>query len=138
MQSPAWLALARYGGAAFLAWYGIRALQRSWRPSALDLKAQSAKSLPQVLAMTLGVTLLNPHVYLDTVLLIGSVGAQQSAPGAYILGASLISCLWFLTLALGAARLAPVLAKPKTWRMIDSVLGLVMLYLACQLLFNEL
>ncbi len=71
------------------------------------------RSLQAVLLSALAVTLLNPHVYLDTVLLIGSLGAQQSVPGAYVVGAASASLLWFFTLAFGAAWLAPWLASPK-------------------------
>ena len=85
---------------------------------------------------TLAVTLLNPHVYLDTVLLIGSLGAQQDYPGVYVLGAASSSVLWFFSLALGAAKLAPWLARPITWRVIDFLVALMMFSVALQLLLN--
>lgn len=137
-QSPTLLALARYGGALFLAWYAFQALQRAINPNAMSLANRPSQSLTQVLTLTLAVTLLNPHVYIDTVLLIGSVGAQQKAPYAFIIGASSVSLVWFLTLAFGAAHLAPKLAKPTTWRVIDSVIALLMFYLAAHLLLNPL
>ena len=83
----------------------------------------------------LAVTLLNPHVYLDTVLLIGSLGAQQAAPGAYAMGAASASLLWFFTLALGAAWHAPWLARPATWRLVDLMVAVMMLGMASQLVF---
>ena len=87
-----------------------------------------------MLLSALAVTLLNPHVYLDTVLLIGSLGAQQAAPGAYAMGAASASLLWFFTLAIGAAWLAPWLARPATWRLLDLAVAGMMFTVAGQLL----
>ena len=81
-------------------------------------------------------TLLNPHVYLDTVLLIGSLGAQQSVPGAYVVGAASASLMWFFTLALGAAGLAPWLARPNTWRILDLLVAVMMYAVAVQLIVS--
>ncbi|MCC6074616.1 LysE/ArgO family amino acid transporter [Pseudomonas sp. GCM10022188] len=134
-QSPLLLAIARWGGVAFLLWYAIKALRRACARQSL---AEQAAALPRsrraVLLSALAVTLLNPHVYLDTVLLIGSLGAQQAVPGAYALGAASASLLWFATLALGAAWLAPWLARPLTWRLIDLGVAAMMLGVAAQLL----
>lgn len=139
VQSPLLLGIARWGGAAFLLCYGGQALRRACRPQGLDQALQSAAPRPlrAVLLAALAVTLLNPHVYLDTVLLIGSLGAQQSAPGAYALGAASASLLWFFSLALGAAWLAPWLARPATWRLIDLAVALMMLGIAWQLLSDS-
>lgn len=134
-QSPTLMGVARWGGAAFLLWYGSQALRRAWRPQALNQSgAPLPRSLKAVLLATLAVTLLNPHVYLDTVLLIGSLGAQQPVPGAYVMGAASASLLWFLSLALGAAWLAPWLARPITWRLIDVGVAVMMFSIAWQLL----
>lgn len=133
---PLWLGIARWGGAAFLLYYGLQALWRALRPQGLQQAEGAApRSLPAVLLATLAVTLLNPHVYLDTVLLIGSLGAQQAAPGAYAMGAASASLLWFFTLALGAAWLAPWLARPATWRLVDLMVAVMMLGMASQLVF---
>lgn len=135
LQSPLLLGVARWGGAAFLLWYGTRALLRALRPQGLsEAGAAPARSRQAVLMTALAVTLLNPHVYLDTVLLIGSLGAQQSAPAAYALGAASASLLWFFSLALGAAWLAPWLARPTTWRVIDLLVAAMMFSVAAQLL----
>ena len=135
-QSPLLLGIARWGGAAFLLWYGAQALRRAWNPQALDASGQGVpRSRRRVLLAALAVTLLNPHVYLDTVLLIGSLGAQQPMPGAYALGAASASLLWFLGLALGAAWLAPWLARPATWRLIELGVAAMMFAIAVQLLF---
>lgn len=135
LQSPTLLAAARWGGVAFLTYYGLLALQRAWRPAGSLEHSPDAppRSRQAVLLATLGVTLLNPHVYLDTVLLIGSLGANQSVPAAYALGAASASLIWFLSLALAAARLAPWLARPSTWRLIDLGVAAMMLSLAWQL-----
>ena len=138
-QSPLLLDVARWGGATFLLWYGGQALLRACRPQALDQVAQAGpRSRRAVLLAALAVTLLNPHVYLDTVLLIGSLGAQQSVPGAYAVGAASASLIWFLCLALGAAWLAPWLARPSTWRLIDLGVALMMFSIAWQLLSKPL
>ena len=131
-----WFAWPSFGGgAAFLLWYGSLALHRAWRPQALLQDRDSGpRSRRAVLMAALAVTLLNPHVYLDTVLLIGSLGAQQPVPGAYALGAASASLIWFFTLALGAAWLAPWLARPTTWRLLDLSVAAMMFAVAWQLL----
>lgn len=133
-QNPTLLAITRWGGVAFLLWYGVAALRRAVRPQALQQQGNGERrSRRTVLLAALAVTLLNPHVYLDTVLLIGSLGAQQPAPGAYTLGAASASMLWFLALALGGAWLAPWLARPLTWRLIDVGVAAMMFAVALQL-----
>lgn len=133
-ESPQLLVIARWGGAAFLLWYAVQALRRACSRQSLEQQAQVVpRSRRAVLLTTLAVTLLNPHVYLDTVLLIGSLGAQQAVPGAYALGAASASLLWFSTLAIGAAWLAPWLARPATWRLIDLGVAAMMLAVAVQL-----
>ena len=137
LENPTLLAIARWGGIAFLTWYGLKALLRALRPDALGNAAETGpRSRKAVLLAALAVTLLNPHVYLDTVLLIGSLGAQQAAPGAYALGAASASLMWFFALALGAAWLAPWLARPATWRLLDLMVAAMMLGMAAQLLFR--
>ena len=128
------LALA---GAVFLAWYGWKALLRLHQAGHLDA-AHGGAGLQRgaTVAQAAAFTLLNPHVYLDTVLLIGSLGAQQTVPGAYVAGAASASLLWFSTLAIGAAWLAPWLARPATWRMLDLMVAVMMFAVAAQLIFN--
>lgn len=135
-QSPTLLAIARWGGAAFLIWYGSQALLRAAHPQSLQAAGSEPRSLRTVMLAALAVTLLNPHVYLDTVLLIGSLGAQQPVPGAYALGAASASLIWFFTLALGAAWLAPWLARPATWRLLDLSVAAMMFAVAAQLLLH--
>ena len=137
-QSPLLLGIARWGGVAFLLWYAFQALRRAFSNDALQGNADAGpRSRLAVLLSTLAVTLLNPHVYLDTVLLIGSLGSQQAVPGAYAAGAASASLLWFLSLALGAAWLAPWLARPSTWQVLDILVALMMLSVAAQLILGQ-
>jgi L-lysine exporter family protein LysE/ArgO len=124
------------GGAAFLAVYGWRALQRARQISALDVTA-SGQTLSRgaALAQAAAFTLLNPHVYLDTVLLVGSIGAQQPAPfqAWFAAGASTASLLWFSALGFGARWLAPWFARPRAWQVLDGLIGLTMWVLSALL-----
>lgn len=135
VHSPLLLAVARWGGVVFLLWYGTQALRRACSRQSLREQAGSGRRSRQaVLLSALAVTLLNPHVYLDTVLLIGSLGAQQAVPGAYVAGAASASLIWFTALALGAAWLAPWLARPATWRLLDLMVAAMMFAVAWQLI----
>jgi len=134
-SNPLLLEITRWGGVAFLIWYGTLALRRAAKPQSLRSADAQPRPLRAVLLAALAVTLLNPHVYLDTVVLIGSLGAQQPEPGAYTLGAASTSTLWFMTLALGGAWLAPWLARPLTWRLIDLGVAAMMFAIAAQLAF---
>ncbi|WP_421253576.1 L-lysine exporter [Aeromonas jandaei] len=134
--SPIGMALLTWGGVFFLSWFGVRSLRSAWRGSQVGLADSSQQmGAKSVLAMTLGVTLLNPHVYLDTLMLLGSVGSQvaESLRPAFAAGAMLASLVWFYSLALGAAALAPWLAKGRVQRGIDLLVGIIMLILALQL-----
>lgn len=132
-------ALAQYltlGGAAFLLAYGLFALRRMWLAPETRLQADQRKTAPRgamsVLAALAAITLLNPHVYLDTVLLMGSIGAQQEGAGrwSYVMGAASASCLWFVLLALAGRRLKHLFANPRAWRIMDGITGVMMLSLA--------
>ena len=135
-SQPALLALARWGGAAFLLVYAAMALRRAWHGESMTLPADSQQSVWRVLLATLAVTWLNPHVYLDTVVLLGGVAAQLPAQERFTfgLGAALASWLWFFALAYGARLLAPLFTRPTSWRMLDTSVALVMLAVAYQLL----
>ena len=131
--SPVLLAVARYGGAAFLLWYGWRCWKSSLQASAsLELSGQQAQTLGRALATVLALSLLNPHVYLDTVVLLGAVGSSLAgdARPSFAAGAMTASVLWFAALGLGARRYAPVLGRPAVWRAIEACTGTLMLVLA--------
>jgi L-lysine exporter family protein LysE/ArgO len=120
------------GGAIFLFAYAVLAWRRALNPGALHAAhAGSASPLSRVMAQTAAFTLLNPHVYVDTVLLVGAVGAQQPGAGkaAFIAGSALASAGWFATLGTGARLLAPLFARPAAWRWLDAFVGSVMLLL---------
>jgi len=140
-SSPLLLALARYGGAAFLVWYGLRCWQSSLRGGAslaADPSAQT-QTLGAALATVLALSLLNPHVYLDTVVLLGAVGSSlaQDDRSSFALGAITASILWFSAIGLGARRFASVLARPAVWRVIEALTGAMMFVLAALLLADS-
>ena len=137
-ERPALAAWLTALGAAFLAAYGLRALRRAFKPGALQAAQGTASiSLAQALAQTAAFTLLNPHVYLDTVLLVGSVGAQMGeARWWFAGGAALSSAAWFSALGYGARWLAPVFARPRAWQVLDALIGAVMLALAAMLVLR--
>jgi len=138
--SPLLMEVFRWGGAAFLLAYGAKAALRAISPKA-GLQAQAGSgSLSAVLGSTLAMTYLNPHVYLDTVVLLGTVGAQQS-PGLqlpFAAGASVASWMWFSLLGFGAAAVAVPLRRPAVWRSIDALIALVMAILGLQLILRPL
>ena len=138
---PLLQSLLTWGGVAFLLLYGARSWQRAWRGSVGGLDAAAGpEGRMAIIVSTLAVTLLNPHVYLDTVMILGSVAAQWPAASlpAFALGAVLASTLWFYGLALLAARLAPWLARPTAQRLIDGLVGAIMWGVALALLWQTL
>jgi L-lysine exporter family protein LysE/ArgO len=137
-SSPGLLAAARWGGAAFLLWYGLRCLRSSWNGGAAPGSAQEdgAARASKALGLVLALSLLNPQVYLDTVVLLGAVGSSLAADhrSSFAAGAMTASLLWFSGLGLVARRAAFVLARPGVWRAIEAFTGLTMLVLAALLL----
>ena len=126
----------RYGGAAFLLAYGLRSARSAMTGSSALTSGDGARQgLGATLATALAFTFLNPHVYLDTVLLIGSIASQY--PGreaAFGAGAVTGSFLFFFSLGYGARLLAPVFARPNAWRVLDGVIAVVMIGLAVKLI----
>jgi L-lysine exporter family protein LysE/ArgO len=127
-------------GALFLAWYSFLAVQKVMKGSS-KLEADEAEqgippSLKATLGLTLALTLLNPHVYLDTVVLLGSVAASVPAhlQMYFLLGATSASLVWFLSLALAAKLLRPVFVKPIAWQILDSITAVVMAWISISLL----
>jgi len=131
------LQVVRYAGAAFLVCYGLLAARRAWRGESGLLPADAAVADRwRVLLTCLGFTLLNPHVYLDTVVLLGSLAAPFGDPGRwqFAAGACCASLLWFLLLGYGARLLLPVFRSPRAWRVLDVLVAVMMLSLAFLLL----
>jgi L-lysine exporter family protein LysE/ArgO len=133
-----WLVeVVRWVGAAFLLLYGLFAARRALRPAPLaseDAGPAKTASALAVAATCLALTWLNPHVYLDTVLLLGSVAnTHGDARWAFGVGAGVGSILWFSTLGFGARLLAPMFARPIAWRVLDGIIAVVMIVLAVSL-----
>lgn len=127
---PAAVDVARYAGSAFLLCYGVLAARRALRPAALVAGDAARASLRAVVLTCLGFTFLNPHVYLDTVLLLGSIANQYRHAGEqwwFAVGAIGGSVAWFTGLGLGARRLAPLFARPRSWQVLDGLIATMML-----------
>jgi len=138
-SSPLLIRLATWGGALFLLWYGFRSFRSALKPQTLELGgAHIPSSLKATVLATLAFSLLNPHVYLDTVVLIGSVAAKESLEGRalFALGASTASILWFFGLAYGAGWLAPLFRNPRAWQILDLLVGVTMWGIALSLLLH--
>lgn len=136
--APIALEIIRWAGAAFLVGYAIVAARRAFRPSTLQATAENSTSLAAAIATALALTWLNPHVYLDTVVLLGSI-ANAWAPDSrwfFAAGACLASIVWFTALGYGARLLAPVFSKPTAWRILDASIAIVMLVLAASLILR--
>ncbi len=136
-NSPGLARALALAGAVFLAIYGWRALRRARVPQRMEASADGqGLSRGAALAQAAAFTLLNPHVYLDTVLLVGSIGAQQPATlqPVFVAGASVASLGWFTTLGFGARWLAPWFARPRAWQVLDGLIGLTMFTLSALLL----
>ena len=127
-SSPTLITAVTVGGALFLFSYAAIAFRRAWRPQALHAARQGEGDLGAAIAACLAFTFLNPHVYLDTVVLLGSLSAQYSGGArlAYGVGAMTASFVWFFSLGYGARLLQPVFARPAAWRVLDILIGLVM------------
>ena len=138
-QYPVALEVARIGGALFLAAYALFAARRALHPAAmLPLDAPSL-SLPAALATCFGFTYLNPHVYLDAVVLLGAVATQRGEAGRWWfgLGAASASLCWFAALGFGARLLRPVFARPLAWQVLDGIIAATMASLALVVWFGQ-
>jgi L-lysine exporter family protein LysE/ArgO len=134
-QAPTALTVVRWLGVAFLGWYGVSSLLRARRTESLRASAGRTTSRRSAIGRALALTWLNPHVYLDTVLLLGSVANHQGPAGRwwFALGACVASTLWFAGLGYGARLASRVLARPRAWQILDVAIGVVMLAIAVML-----
>ncbi|MBC7489448.1 MAG: amino acid transporter [Glaciimonas sp.] len=139
-NNPALLTFAKWGGAVFLGCYGIRSAMAAWKPTGLTTSSKplAPPCHKAVITSALGFSLLNPHAYLDTIVLLGSIGGQEIGVGriSFAAGAMLASLLWFLGLGFGARFAKPVFAKPVAWRVLDGVVALTMWAIAASLLLR--
>lgn len=140
-RSPGLARALAFAGALFLAAYGWQALRRARQPHRLKAAA-GGEGLRRgaAVAQAAAFTLLNPHVYLDTVLLVGSIGAQQpeALRGWFIAGASSASLSWFALLGFGARWLAPWFERPRAWQVLDGLIGVTMFVLSAGLVRHAL
>ncbi len=141
---PALTGIAAWGGAAFLLVYGALAFKSAIRPRSLHAEnpagSRDTATLSAVLGTTLAVSLLNPHVYLDTVVLLGGVAAQYPPAErvTFVLGAGTASAVWFFGLALGARMLTPVFEREVAWRILDVAIGCIMWWIAAGLAWGQI
>lgn len=139
VEQAGWvLDVVRWLGVAFLTWYGVGSLLRARRPQSLEAARAEAPSLRAAVTTAVALTWLNPHVYLDTVLLLGSIanaqdGGEGSARWWFTVGACTASILWFTGLGYGARLAERSLATPRAWRVLDVLIGLTMLGIAVKL-----
>ncbi len=139
-QHPDLIQWITWGGAAFLFFYGLKSFLSAMKPENLD--DDSAKgmmkqgSVKETVLILLGISFLNPHVYLDTVVLIGGLSASYGNIGKYWFGggAMVASFIWFFTLGYGARLLSPLFAKPKAWQILDILIGITMWGIALSLI----
>jgi L-lysine exporter family protein LysE/ArgO len=127
---PSVVAVAKFGGAAFLICYGLLAARRALTPGALTPSEAAPARLGAVVTTCLALTFLNPHVYLDTVVLLGALANEhRDARWLFGVGAVTASAVWFTTLGFGATRLSTLFARPVTWRVLDGLISVTMVTL---------
>lgn len=133
--------VASFGGAAFLLWYGTNALKASFVDKGMEMdKAENADTLRKAILTTLGISFLNPHLYLDTVVLLGSISTQfdDFARPWFGAGAVLASFIWFFSLSFGARLLTPIFSRPAAWRYLDRFIWLTMWSIAAAIIWPYL
>jgi L-lysine exporter family protein LysE/ArgO len=135
-SSPLALTIAKYGGAAFLLGYAVVAARRAIRPGAMSPADHAPAALRSVVLTCLGFTYLNPHVYLDTVVLLGALANQRGTDGRWLYGAGAVAASfgWFFALGFLARRLGPIFARPRAWQFLDGSIALIMTTLALWML----
>lgn len=135
IQALPWLLeIIRWFGVLYLTWFGIKSLQKAFRTEALVVENEQKASLKTTVLKTLAITYLNPHVYLDTVVFVGGVANQFSGQRWFFaIGAVAASFIWFYSLGFGAKKLSPLMAKPIFWRVLDTVIALIMFGIAISL-----
>jgi len=133
--NPAFVQWATWLGCAFLFWYGLRSFRSALNSGTLAPEERVRMSLGATIAATLAVTYLNPHVYIDTVLLLGSIGGRYPLDERFLFGAGAASAslAWFLVLSLGARFLIPLFRHPRSWAVLDVLVGLTMWGVAASL-----
>ena len=137
-SAPMLMEFIRWFGVLYLAWFGIKSVRSAFKKQSLDAGAAQSASRRQVVLSILGFTFLNPHVYLDTVILLGSIANQfQSDRWWFGIGAMLSSVVWFFSIGYGAKAAAKYMAKPVFWQVLDLVIAAVMFGIAAMLAFFQ-
>jgi L-lysine exporter family protein LysE/ArgO len=125
--------VVRWGGVAFLTWYGVSTLLRARRAESLQAATGDGATLGRAVRTAFALTWLNPHVYLDTVLLLGSIANTHDGRWWFAAGACTASIVWFTGLGYGARLAHRTLSTPRAWQVLDVVIGLTMLAIAVSL-----
>lgn len=137
-SKPDLLNIIRWFGVIYLTWFGIKSVRAAFRNEALTASDKSAESWKKVLVTVLAMTYLNPHVYLDTVIFVGSLANQfESQRWYFALGACIASGVWFSAIGYGARSAAHLMSKPIFWRILESVIAAIMFTLAITLAFYK-
>jgi len=136
---PLLLEILRWLGVGYLTWFGISAVRKVLTKDSLHVSEDSSVSLKKTVLMTLGFTFLNPHVYLDTFILVGGLANQFSdSKWFFALGAVCASFIWFFSLGFTASKMALIMAKPLFWKLLDTFIAAVMFSLAINLAVGKL
>lgn len=139
-RAPVLLEVIRWGGVAFLLGYAWLAARRAMNPRVLIAGGSGPTPLRTVILTCLAITYLNPHVYLDTMVLMGSIANAQGDPARwwFVIGGSVASMVWFVALGYGARWLTRFFATARSWQILDSAIAVVMLLIAARLAFGEI
>lgn len=139
IQGLPWLLeIIRWFGVVYLSWFGIKSIRSAFKSQVMDASGVQTTSLSKVIAAVLGFTLLNPHVYLDTVILLGSISNQFADKWAFGFGAMSASAVWFSSIGFGAKAASRFMSKPIFWRVLDSIIAVIMFSIALFLAFAKL
>ena len=137
-SQPRALEVIRWFGVAYLTYFGLKTLRRAFRSGVISIEGAPSISRSAAIVSVLGFTFLNPHVYLDTVILLGSISNQfQSDRWYFALGASLGSILWFSALGFGAQAASRFMTKPIFWKVLDYIIASIMFGVAIFLIFYD-
>lgn len=135
-SQPALIEVIRWFGVLYLSWFALKSIRSAFRSHSLDAEGEATQSLGKAIAICLGFTFLNPHVYLDTVILLGSIANQFGQDKwVFAVGAAAASFLWFSTIGFGARVASRFMSKPVFWKILDFAIALVMISLAITLAF---
>ncbi len=137
-SKPSLLEFIRWFGVIYLTWFGVRSIRSAFKNQSLEATAGSAISKSTIVSTCLSLTFLNPHVYLDTVILLGSIANQfENNRWFFAVGASFASIVWFTSIGYGARAASRFMSKPIFWKILDSLIAVVMFTIAISLAFYD-